>query len=95
MAVEINANPIRLDLDWTWCKRAKALGVTLVVNPDAHSTAGLADVRHGIDAARRGWVEAPDVLNARHRPNLLSEEDGLVSQWGEPVPQEFITHAIP
>jgi catechol 2,3-dioxygenase-like lactoylglutathione lyase family enzyme len=40
------------------------------------------------------WTDT-DVLNARHRPSLLSEEEGLTSQWGEPVPQEFITHAIP
>ena len=40
------------------------------------------------------WTDS-DVLNVRHRPNLLSEEEGLTSQWGEPVPQEFISHAIP
>src|SRR5204863_6143407 len=36
--VEINAHPQRLDLDWVHCKRAKALGVKIVINPDAHST---------------------------------------------------------
>ena len=40
--IEINANPHRLDLDWIHCKRAKALGVKLVINPDAHSTDELA-----------------------------------------------------
>ena len=40
------------------------------------------------------WTDS-DVLNVRHRPNLFSEGEGLTSQWGEPVPQEFITHAIP
>jgi hypothetical protein len=40
------------------------------------------------------WTDT-DVLNARHRPKLLPAEEGLSSQWGEPVPQEFITHAIP
>ena len=35
--IEINAHPIRLDLDWVHCKRAKALGVQLVINPDAHA----------------------------------------------------------
>ena len=63
--VEINANPNRLDLDWTWCKRAKALGVRLVINPDAHSTSGLADTQYGVHVARRGWLEAGDVLNSR------------------------------
>ncbi len=40
------------------------------------------------------WTDT-DVLNARHRPKLLPAEEGLRSQWGEAVPQEFITHAIP
>lgn len=40
------------------------------------------------------WTDT-DVLNAGHRPNLLSEEEGLRSQWGERIPPEFITHAIP
>ena len=40
------------------------------------------------------WTDT-DVLNSRHRPKLLPAEEGLRSQWGEPVPQEFITHAIP
>ena len=40
------------------------------------------------------WTDS-DVLNVHAAPNLLSAEEGLSSQWGEPVPQEFITHAIP
>jgi DNA polymerase (family 10) len=63
--VEINASPYRLDLDWIHCKRAKALGVQLVVNPDAHATDEIANVRFGIDVARRGWLEAGDVFNTR------------------------------
>jgi DNA polymerase (family 10) len=63
--IEINANPLRLDLDWQYCKRAKSKGVRLVINPDAHSTTGLDDLRYGVDVARRGWLEAPDVLNTR------------------------------
>ncbi len=63
--IEINANPLRLDLDWQHCKRAKAKGVRLVINPDAHSTAGLDDLRFGIDVARRGWLESADVFNTR------------------------------
>jgi DNA polymerase (family X) len=63
--VEINANPNRLDLDWTWCKRAKALGVGIVINPDAHSTRGLTDTVYGVHVARRGWLEAGDLLNTK------------------------------
>ncbi len=63
--VEINANPHRLDLDWIHCKRAKALGVKLVINPDAHSPSDLAFTRFGVDVARRGWLEPGDVFNTQ------------------------------
>ncbi|HEY1376578.1 MAG TPA: DNA polymerase/3'-5' exonuclease PolX [Gemmataceae bacterium] len=61
--VEINAQPSRLDLDWVHCKRAKALGVRLVINPDAHSTEELELYTYGVDVARRGWLEKGDVFN--------------------------------
>jgi DNA polymerase (family 10) len=61
--VEINAHPQRLDLDWIHCKRARALGVKLVINPDAHSTADVALYRYGVDVARRAWLEKKDVFN--------------------------------
>jgi DNA polymerase (family 10) len=61
--IEINAHPVRLDLDWIHCKRAKALGVKLVINPDAHSTHDIAYYRYGVDVARRGWLEKADVFN--------------------------------
>jgi DNA polymerase (family X) len=63
--VEINANPQRLELDWIHCKRAKALGVMLVINPDAHSTAGLEHVQYGVSVARRGWLTKHDLFNTR------------------------------
>jgi DNA polymerase (family X) len=63
--IEINANPYRLDLDWIHCKRAKALGVPLVINPDAHSTDDLLLTRYGVDVARRGWLEKGDVFNTK------------------------------
>jgi DNA polymerase (family 10) len=63
--VEINAHPQRLDLDWVHCKRAKALGVQLVINPDAHSTGEVAYYSYGVDVARRGWLEAKDVFNTK------------------------------
>jgi DNA polymerase (family 10) len=61
--IEINAQPSRLDLDWVHCKRAKALGVQLVINPDAHGTDELGFLGYGVDVARRGWLEKGDVLN--------------------------------
>jgi DNA polymerase (family 10) len=63
--VEINAHPVRLDLDWVHCKRAKALGVVIVINPDAHNTADLGLYRFGVDVARRGWLTKADVFNTR------------------------------
>jgi DNA polymerase (family 10) len=63
--VEINAHPKRLDIDWIHCKRAKALGVKLVINPDAHSTDELPYTSYGVDVARRGWLETGDVFNAQ------------------------------
>ena len=63
--IEINAHPQRLDLDWVHCKRAKALGVKLVINPDAHSTDEIGLYRFGVDVARRGWLEKKDVFNTQ------------------------------
>lgn len=64
VAVEINANPHRLDLDWRWHRRALELGCTLSINPDAHSIAELDLTRWGVLIARKGGVPAGRVLNA-------------------------------
>ena len=61
--IEINANPHRLDLDSEHCRRAQALGVKLVINPDAHSTGGLDDLDFGVGVARRAWLTKADVFN--------------------------------
>ena len=61
--IEINANPHRLDLDAVHCRRAREKGVTIVINPDAHSDGGLDDLDYGISVARRGWLEKDDVWN--------------------------------
>ena len=63
--LELNSKPERLDLNDVWCKRAKEMGVKLAVSTDAHETRRLAYVRFGIGQARRGWLEAEDVLNTR------------------------------
>jgi DNA polymerase (family 10) len=69
--VELNAYPNRLDLDWVHCRRAKAMGVMLSINPDAHSTSDLENIEYGIATARRGWLEADDVLNTRDLDAVL------------------------
>jgi len=63
--MEINAQPERLDLDWIHCKRARALGIPLVINPDAHSTEDLGLVEYGINVARRAWLAKGDVFNTQ------------------------------
>ncbi len=62
--VELNANPHRLDLDDPHARRAKELGVTMSIDPDSHSVAGLEDVEFGLMTARRAGLEAGDVLNS-------------------------------
>jgi DNA polymerase (family 10) len=70
--IEINAQPSRLELDWRYCKRAKELGIPLVINPDAHSTGELAFYVYGVDVARRGWLEAKDVFNTLSLKQVLA-----------------------
>ena len=62
-AVEINADPQRLDLDWRLIPEARAHGVTLEIGPDAHSTTGLDNMAFGVGIAKKGGVEAAHVLN--------------------------------
>lgn len=63
-AIEINSHPLRLDLDWRLVKYAKEKHVRIFINPDAHNVDGLNDVAYGIGIARKGWLEAKDVVNA-------------------------------
>ena len=63
VAVEINANPNRLDLNDVHARRAKELGVKVVISTDAHSVQRLDHISYGVDQARRGWLDREDVLN--------------------------------
>ncbi|HEX7879165.1 MAG TPA: DNA polymerase/3'-5' exonuclease PolX [Candidatus Eisenbacteria bacterium] len=63
VAVEINASPHRLDLDWREIRAAKEAGCRFSINPDAHNTHGLAEERFGVGVARKGWLTAADVIN--------------------------------
>ena len=62
--IELNANPLRLDLDWRWWPRAKAKGVQCVINCDAHRPEHAAFLRLGAGIARKGWLTRDDVVNA-------------------------------
>ncbi|HET9949040.1 MAG TPA: DNA polymerase/3'-5' exonuclease PolX [Longimicrobiales bacterium] len=70
VAVELNANPRRLDLDDVHVRRAKELGVPVVISTDAHAPAELDHMRFGVDQARRGWLGPGDVLNTRPAAEL-------------------------
>jgi len=63
--LEVNAHPDRLDLTDRHCKMAKDMGLKLAVSTDAHSVADLDFIRYGLDQARRGWLEADDIINTR------------------------------
>lgn len=64
-ALELNAHPDRLDLNDIDAHAAKEAGVMTAISTDAHTIAGLDNIRFGIDQARRGWLTAHDVLNTR------------------------------
>lgn len=63
VAIEVNANPHRLDLDWQWVRYALDLGVKICINPDAHSKEGMHDIRFGTFAARKGGLTKLECLN--------------------------------
>ena len=64
VAIEINANPHRLDLDWRWHRRALELGCMFSINPDAHSIDELDLTRWGVLVARKGGIPPERVLNS-------------------------------
>lgn len=63
--LEVNAQPARLDLTDNDCIQAKETGLKMAISTDAHSTGNLDHMRFCIDQARRGWLEADDILNTR------------------------------
>lgn len=71
-ALEINANPARLDLNDLHARRARDLGVILSINTDAHHPREFDLIRYGIATARRAWLEAENVLNTWPLDRLLA-----------------------
>ena len=74
--LELNAQPERLDLNDAHCRLAKSMGLKVAISTDAHAELELGFMRFGVDQARRGWLEAADVLNTRPVNDLL----GLLRQ---------------
>lgn len=64
VVIEINANPLRLDLDWRYHRYALEKGVLLSINPDAHRVEGFRDMHYGVYIGRKGGLEAGQCLNA-------------------------------
>jgi DNA polymerase (family 10) len=72
VAVELNADPHRLDLDWRYLIEAKRRKTMVALGPDAHSVNALDNVSVGVGLARKGWLESTDLLNTR-------DADGVVA----------------
>ncbi len=64
VAIEINADPHRLDIDWRLLRQARDAGVSISIGADAHSLPGLRNIHYGIGIARKGWLMKEDVLNS-------------------------------
>lgn len=64
--LEINAQPSRLDLNDIYCKTAKYMGIKFAISTDSHNISNYNYMRYGIGQARRGWIEADDVINTRN-----------------------------
>jgi len=64
VALEINADPHRLDLDWRIARRARERGAAISIGADAHSAAGITNADYGVSVARKAWLGPADVLNA-------------------------------
>jgi DNA polymerase (family X) len=71
VAIELNASPYRLDLDWTWIPYALEKGVLISINPDAHTCEGIRDIRYGVLASRKGRLTANECLNTRDLNGFL------------------------
>ncbi|RFU65940.1 DNA polymerase/3'-5' exonuclease PolX [Peribacillus glennii] len=71
-ALELNANPNRLDLAAPYLRQAQEAGVKIVINTDAHSIDMLNDMAIGVSSAKKGWIRHDSVLNARDTEGLLA-----------------------
>lgn len=70
-ALEINANPNRLDLSAEWVRKAQEQGVNIVIDTDAHSYQTLEFMVHGVGIARKGWIEKDNVINTWTKDKLI------------------------
>jgi DNA polymerase (family 10) len=71
VALEINADPHRLDLDWRVLQQVRSAGAMVSIGADAHNVAGIGHVDYGVAMARKGWLEPQDILNASQVDEFL------------------------
>jgi DNA polymerase (family X) len=99
VAIEINANPWRLDLDWRWHETALNLGCMMSINPDAHSTREIDLTHWGVEMARKGGVPKQRILNCLSKEKFAEYLEGRRDQrrGKRSVPRRQIprTRAVP
>lgn len=76
VAIELNASPYRLDLDWRFIDEAQEKGVMISINPDAHEIAGLWDMKYGVEVARKGGLLKTFTFNALSSSDMLQYKHG-------------------
>mgnify|MGYP000184203491 CR=1 FL=1 len=80
VAIELNACPWRLDLDWRHWRKASERGLLCAINPDAHEPDGLLHVRAGINTARKGWLTAEHIITTKSLSEMRSWLDARVGK---------------
>jgi DNA polymerase (family X) len=70
VVIELNASPMRLDMDWRHWRKAAERGLLTSINPDAHSTAQLDYYKVGVGIARKGWLTKAHLLNTKPLPEM-------------------------
>ena len=74
--LEVNSNFHRLDLNDVHCRKARDLGVHVIINTDSHNYDDLLNLRYGVATAQRGWIEKDRVLNAKPVEEMLAFKSG-------------------
>ncbi len=82
VAIELNSNPWRLDLDWRWLTYALEKGVLTALNPDAHSISGYADMQYGVRLGRKAYLTAEQTLNTWSQARLAAWFDERKARRG-------------
>lgn len=70
VCIELNANPYRLDIDYTWIEYCQEKNVQISINPDAHNLRGVHDIKYGVYAARKGGLLKQNTLNTLSKDNF-------------------------